>query len=98
MYCIYKLYNQNDEIIYIGLTRRPDKRLAEHQRYSRTKKSKFYNKVRQMGYQIERMEIIETHKKAIDARIAEIKYIIEHFCQSESKLLNVCIDRVYLNR
>ena len=64
---IYKIVNTVNDKLYIGITDNPDRRWADHIRYSAYKKNKLYNAVRKYGIASFRMEVLHWCETRDDA-------------------------------
>jgi len=59
IYYIYKITNTINDKIYIGKTKRPERRMVEHMNHHSNRKTKFYNAVKKYGKDCFKMVILE---------------------------------------
>lgn len=97
MIYVYRLFNQHNEVIYIGKTNNIQRRFSTHKRHlKKESKQTLYKICNKLNYTIERIEVLSSHTTEIEARLYEISYIIDYYLHTNHPLLNKMIDRLYL--
>lgn len=91
MYYIYKLLDQNNNVVYIGQTNNPKRREHEHNRELKLQKKQLYKKMFVFGVLSLRLEIITQEDTRYRAELRETILICEYLLNNV-KIFNKTIN------